>query len=100
MGRSIKARESYLKEARVQRKSRGGGLSTAAPKNQNEDVCIYIFLDGVEQSVGDTDNAEFKRALRKYSLIFQWPFQQLPDRLEQCGCDTEMKIGLVTTDPP
>lgn len=35
----------------------------------------------------------------KSTAFFQFPFQKMPDRIEQRCCDEETKIGLILTDP-
>lgn len=74
--------------------------SSAAPEVKNENFLMDIFLDVPEDQVAYTNTAILEGVLTKYCQIFQCLFQELPDHLEQCGCNVEMEIGLVRTDPP
>lgn len=96
--RPITVRESAVKKAHVKRSSTGEGLSSAAPEAKNEDVLMNIVLDDAERLVADNETSILESALQMYCRVFQSSFQELPDHLEQCACDVEMKINLILTD--
>lgn len=89
-----------MNKARVQYSSTRESVSSAAPEVTNEKSPIKIFSDDAVDLVANTDIAIDDSIFRKYCSKFHCPFQELQDHLEQCGCDVEIKIDLVFTNPP
>lgn len=87
LGRPRSEEASAVWKARVQRSSTGEGPSSAVPEVKNKSVVMDTVLDDVDGPVVDIDTAILESALKSYCRISQCPCQELPDHLEQCGCD-------------
>lgn len=59
---------------------------------------MHIVSYDAQKPVADSYTALDEYSLPKYYRVFPWLFQELPDRSEQGGYDTEMKTYLILTD--
>lgn len=99
LGCRIRAQKSAVKILRERSRSTGEDVSSVAPERKNENVLKGIVLDDAENPVANTVHAVLEGPLQKYCRTFQCPIKNVPDQLDQCGCDIEIKMEVVLTDP-
>lgn len=78
----MRARESVVNKARVQRRSTDEGFFSAATEVENENVLTDFVLDDAEDPVTNIDTAILVSSLRKNCCIIQCLIRELPDHLE------------------
>lgn len=87
-----------IKRARVDLSSTSGSPTSATLVGKEENVFMNIALDHGHMPSVNSKTAFLEGVSQMYCSIFQFPFQELPNLLEQCGCDVKIMIDLKSID--